>query len=906
MQPLLEESNQLESKENTAVPRSGLPRSFERFKLLRRIARGGMGEVYLATSGGIEGAERPVVIKIIRPDHDTDSSFLARFLDEARIQAQLHHPGVAQILEASTDQGGKPYVVVEYVEGKNLSDVRSRAATLGVRIDWPEALALAIGIGDALAHVHERTDAEGRPLDIVHRDLSPQNVMLGYGGDVKLIDFGTARGENRRCHTIAGVVFAKPGYVAPEVANNTPGGVPADLYAFGVILWELCAGRRFLVGEPSAHLAAVGAGKKSPTPVAQAVGAPADLDRVIERLTAVRVEDRYQSARHVVADLVRLLQRAASLADGDRSVRGRLAHLMHRLYPAEPARSRGEFQSLVTAARSALAPSAALPPSPPTPEVSSVLPGTRYHIERELGRGAMGVVYEATHLDLGRKVALKVLDHECSGGESRGRFTAEARAVAKVSHEGLVSLYELGFTSEGRPFYAMELVEGETLERRLVREGRLPWRESVALVIKACRAVEAAHEAELVHRDIKPGNLMLSDDGGLKLLDFGIVKSESELEPSREGDGTALVVVGTPEYMAPEQARGAADARSNVYALGGVLYELCTGSLPHHAASAVALIELKLSAPLTPASAAAPDADLPRALDRVLTRALAASPEARFSNAADFRHALETLIDDRARARLRRRRAGGALVGLLTVAAALVAGAHLTQPASAGVARAWKVGRGLVEQALALGDKAKAPQPVAAVKHPLVAPTIEPAPKPASVPSFAEDTEVEHAEAAATDEVSEPAAVAEAPAESAVVADATPAAGTSAAAPSPDAQAALAEFRDLTARGRTLKALHVIRTAAKALPREPVILEAYAGAARESKAWGEARRAAAAWVKVNPSNEARVTLARLERANGNPEKALALLKAVVEGDEKSPEAERLLASWSHDQRLASR
>ncbi len=253
MHALPPESNATESKGNSEETQ-GLPRSFERFTLLRRIARGGMGEVYLATAGGIEGAERPVVIKIIRQDHDTDSSFLARFLDEARIQSQLHHPGVAPILEASTDSAGKPYVVVEYVEGKNLGDVRGRAAQLGVRIEWPEAVALSLTIGDALAHVHERTDAEGRPLDIVHRDLSPQNVMVGYGGDVKLIDFGTARGENRRCHTVAGVVFAKPGYVAPEVANNTPGGIPADLYAFGVMLWEMIAGRRFLVGEPSAHL----------------------------------------------------------------------------------------------------------------------------------------------------------------------------------------------------------------------------------------------------------------------------------------------------------------------------------------------------------------------------------------------------------------------------------------------------------------------------------------------------------------------------------------------------------------------------------------------------------------------------------------------------------------------------
>jgi serine/threonine-protein kinase len=857
-----------------------------------------MGEVYLATAGAIKGAERPVVIKTIRQDHETDSSFLARFLDEARIQAQLHHPGVAQILEAATDAQGKPYVVVEYVEGRNLSDVRGRAATLGVRIEWPEAIALAITIGDALAHVHERTDADGRPLDIVHRDLSPQNIMVGYGGDVKLIDFGTARGENRRCHTIAGVVFAKPGYVAPEVANNTPGGIPADLYAFGVILWELAAGRRFLVGEPTAHLAAVGAGKKNPTPIAAQLGAPADLDRVIERLTAVRIEDRYSSAKHAVAELVRLLQRAPSLADGDRSVRGRLAHLMHRLYPAEPARSRAEFQALVAAAPESKALTVEMPPSPPAPEASpSVLAGTRYRIERELGRGATGVVYEATHLDLGRKVALKVLHHECSGGEGRGRFMAEARAVAKISHEGLVGLYELGFTSEGRPFYAMELVHGETLERRFARQGRLPWREAVELATKACRAVEAAHEAGLVHRDIKPGNLMLTEEGQLKLLDFGVVKSESELEPVRDGEGTAMILVGTPEYMAPEQARGVADARSDVYSLAAVLYEIATGVLPHHASSAVALIELKLSAPLAPPSAAAPEAGIPRSLDKILARALSPKADQRPASVAEFRQSLEALIDDRARARAMRRRAGAALVAGVTVMASLAIGVRLLEQTPEGAARAYRVGRDLVDQALGLGGEAK---PKSAPAAPVVAPVAARAP---SVPTFAEDTE------AAAEPT--PTAAGHDDAKQAIAsADAVETPASSAVASEPEmsegARAALSEFEGLTARGRNLKALHVIRQAARAFPREPRILSVYVAAAEQSKAWGEARRAAVEWVKASDTNDARLTLARLERATGNSEKAYALVQGVLAGDGKSPEAERLLASWSREQRLASR
>jgi serine/threonine protein kinase len=782
------------------------------------------------------------------------------------------------------------------VEGKNLSDVRGRAATLGVRIEWPEALAFAINVGDALAHVHERTDAEGRPLDIVHRDLSPQNVMLGYGGDVKLIDFGTARGENRRCHTIAGVVFAKPGYVAPEVANNTPGGVPADLYAFGVMLWELCAGRRFLVGEPSAHLAAVGAGKKSPTAVALSIGAPAELDRVIEKLTAVRIEDRYASARHAVAELVRLLQRAPSLADGDRSVRGRLAHLMRRLYPAEPARSRSEFQALVAASRHAKAVPPELPPSPPAPDASpSVLPGTRYRIERELGRGAMGVVYEAVHLDLGRRVALKVLDHECAGGEGRGRFAREARAVAKVSHEGLVSLYELGFTAEGRPFYAMELVRGETLDRRMAREGRLAWRDAVSLMLKACRAVEAAHDAELVHRDIKPANLMLTDEGGLKLLDFGVVKSESELEPSRDGDGSALVVVGTPEYMAPEQARGEADVRSDVYALGAVLYELATGVLPHHASSAVALIELKLSAALTPASSASADSGIPRSLDRVLARALSAEPGGRFETVADLRRALEELVDERIRARTVRRRAGAALVVGLTVAAFLVAGARLSSALPGGLSQGVRVARGLVERALALeASQPKSAPVVVAAKVPAAPPVTER--RPASVPTFGEDTE-------AASEPSAPAAPGEL---TNIVASGEVEATPPAPELPPAVAAALAEVTALEGRGRKLKALHAIRQAAKQFPREPEVLKTYVAKAQESKAWGEARRAALSWVKIDgESAEARITLARLERATGNSDKALALVQAVMKSG-PSPEAERLHAAWSHDQRLASR
>src|SRR5579871_2645646 len=129
-----------------------LPRVFGRLLLLKLLARGGMGDVYLAATTGIEGAERPCIVKTVRRDHVHDGSFLARFLDEARVQSQLQHPGVAQVLEAATDANGEPFTVVEYVEGRSLSEVRQRAIQLGKKIDWPEAVASTIEMAQALAH----------------------------------------------------------------------------------------------------------------------------------------------------------------------------------------------------------------------------------------------------------------------------------------------------------------------------------------------------------------------------------------------------------------------------------------------------------------------------------------------------------------------------------------------------------------------------------------------------------------------------------------------------------------------------------------------------------------------------------------------------------------------------------
>jgi serine/threonine protein kinase len=880
-----------------------LPRAFERRLLLRQLARGGMGEVFLAATGDIEGAERPCVVKIVRREHAEDSSFLARFLDEARIQAQLQHPGIAQVVEAATDASGKPYVVVEYVEGRHLGDVRSRAVSLGLSMSWPDAVAIGIAIGDALAHVHEQTDAAGNPLEIAHRDLSPHNVMIGYGGDVKLIDFGTARGHNRRCRTVAGVVFAKPGYIAPEVANNCPGGPPADLYAFGIILWELLSGQRFLRGDASVHLELVAAGERNPTPVSHLVQGPAALDDIIARLTAASPEARYASAREVTRDLVDLLKRAPSLVGGQRSVRERVAQLMKRLYPSEPGRSRGEFarllaQAKVETARPAEQPTRAAAQPEPEPDglpapgadpVAGLLPGTRYRILGELGRGGMGVVHEAYHVDLGRSVALKLLpEHFRTDAELSSRFRTEARAIAKLSHENLVKLHDFGVMSDGRPFYAMELLQGRTVDAWLGSDRLIEWRDALVVGIQVCRALEAAHEAGVIHRDIKPSNLFVTRSGTVKLLDFGVstLTREGEARPGR----TRASITGTPEYMAPEQAAGApADERSDIFALGAVLYEMVTGRLPHVAPDHATLLEIKQQCAVEPPSRYAPRLSLPRPLDAVVLKALSRSPSDRYQTARQMRLGLEQALETVSRRRNRRRALGFAAVTAVVfgVGAVAVRASHdpdIRARAYASARPLFGYWRGLTRtnvptlRRLQVPAVLDMPMFAAAGNHGPSQPEALSREDASNVPAAAPATNAESAsmEGSELDDHDDDTA--------------QPARGASALSTELDSAIAL------TKTPGKAKALALLRDLGRRYPHDARVLRAWSSAALALDAWGEALRVAQRWAAVDDAPQARLEVARLERATGQIGKAAATLSSVLEDHPDFEPARRMLAA----------
>jgi Protein kinase domain len=266
-----------------------------------------------------------------------------------------------------------------------------------------------------------------------------------------------------------------------------------------------------------------------------------------------------------------------------------------------------------------------------------------YELRDMLGVGGMAEVYRAFDPGLERDVAVKVLSGPLASdaGYVR-RFRDEARRVAALSHPHIVPIYAFGEEPErGLLYLVMPVVPG-SLRDHLMRVGRLPADQAVALVYQVASALEAAHAAGFVHRDVKPENILLDAQGGALLTDFGIAREVTVLRQAgtmRTLSATGLPV-GTPEYMAPEQLRGeSADQRVDVYALGAVLYELLTGSVPHEAPTPYEVAALALMAPLTPPSARNPQ--IGRALEQVVMRALARAPGDRYPDVQHFVAALQ-------------------------------------------------------------------------------------------------------------------------------------------------------------------------------------------------------------------------------------------------------------------------
>jgi len=677
------------------------PRKFGKYHLLGPLAQGGMGALYLAV-GGDRGLERLMVIKTVLP-HLADAEYVARFRDEAKVVVKLSHGNLIPVFDAGL-VGGELFLAMDFVEGRDLRAVWNRCAKKQVAFPIDVAVYIVKELCRGLAYAHSFPD-----LHLVHRDISPPNVLVSYTGEVKLTDFGLASSTLKIEKTAPGIIYGKVAYMSPEQARGEKLDGRSDMYAAAIVLWELLTGRQLFPpgkDQPQDLLARA----KNPEPMRpskRAPRVPVELDEICLKALAASKDERYADCDGMRMALQTWLAQNAPTTDGTR-----MSTFLAELFAEDIARERVERNELLARVRTR---ALTLPPTDelrlmieqgvhggaadpagdaaairdaPVRKPGSVgrrasdrqdeavdrrqapdrrsLPGKlaasdhsgaaalakhrlhldetdpdligaeidgRYRVIELIGEGGMGKVYLAEHVEIGKRVALKVLHPSYSRmPDLVERFRREARAASKIGHPNIVDVTDSGTTADGSVYFVMEYLEGVELGSVIEREGALDVARALKITGQISRALSAAHREGIIHRDLKPENIFLIARDGtadvVKVLDFGIAKT-TEAEAARERRLTSPgMAMGTPEYMSPEQAAGRpADARCDVYALGAILYEMVTGVPPYSGDNFMEILTKKATQDPPPPSHVR--GDLPAQVSELVMAAMARDPDVR-------------------------------------------------------------------------------------------------------------------------------------------------------------------------------------------------------------------------------------------------------------------------------------
>jgi len=300
-----------------------------KYELVKRIAVGGMGEIFLARERGVAGFDRMVVVKRLLPDYTDNPDLVNLFIDEARIAAHLSHPNIVHIHDFGREADSY-YLTMEYVAGHNLLKIAERAE----RTEQPLSIVMSVHIIAEMARgldaAHRAKDADGIPLGIVHRDISPHNVLVSYGGDVKLMDFGIAKASNKHHRTEAGVIRGKLSYMSPEQANGDELDARSDIFSTGIVLYELTTGVSLFDGDNAAQTIRMVLEKEIPSPREVDPDYPPALEGIVMGALERRPSDRIASAEELASSLRAFLAMRGETVEPDE-----LGAFVRQLFPKD-------------------------------------------------------------------------------------------------------------------------------------------------------------------------------------------------------------------------------------------------------------------------------------------------------------------------------------------------------------------------------------------------------------------------------------------------------------------------------------------------------------------------------------------------------------------------------------------
>ena len=554
------------------------------YRLDEIIGRGGMAVVYRAYDTRLG---RQVAVKVMAPELAQNDTFRQQFIRESRTAAAVDHPNIIPIYEAS-EASGVLFIAMRFVTGH---DVQTLVETQGpLPIDQVCHIVSQVAAALEAAHSH----------GLVHRDVKLGNILLdgtaSYPGHAYLSDFGLSKHAlSASALTSTGQLLNTVEYIAPEQIEGRGVDGRTDEYALACAAFAMFTGAPPFNRDQAVGIMWAQMSSEPPPVTSRRRELPPAVDAVMAKALAKSAGDRYATCPEFAADLRQAC--GPSPGGSGATVDGQPSRAAH-VGISEP----------------------------------RLLVG-RYELDGVVGLGGLAEVYRARDIRLDRIVAVKTLREDLAWDQTfQARFRREAQSAASLNHPSIVAVYDTGEDMVGQanvPYVVMEYVDGRTLRELLRDDRRLLPERALEITDGVLRALDYSHRNGIVHRDIKPGNVMLTRSAEVKVMDFGIPRAVSDDTPTGE-------VIGTADYMSPEQARGErVDARSDLYSTGCLLYELLTGRPPFSGDSPVAIAYQHVRENPIPPSRV--DSEIPAWDDSIVLKAMAKDPAERYQSAAEMR-----------------------------------------------------------------------------------------------------------------------------------------------------------------------------------------------------------------------------------------------------------------------------